>query len=354
MKIRDLVAALILGTAVVANAQIGYIPGSSGGGGGGTTVTDKTCPAGDFFSAFTSPNFTCGTPVGGGGAPSTSTYITQTPDAGLANEQALSALSTGLLKSTTGTGVLTIKGANTCTNQFPRSDDASGAWTCASVNLSNDTTGTLAAGKGGTDVTSAADDTVLVGSGSAWQAKTLPSCSNATTSKLLYDTSTNTFSCGTDQTGGGGSSFSTLVLGSDVGSAVTTFSDVTGMSISVAANEKYVIDCYIIAQTTLATVGGAWVWNTPASPTIINAMEIGTTTTVSTGDQIIMQDTDDTLGSTTTLGGFPTANVNSLVMMHTVFVNGSSSGTLQLRMRAESASGTVTTKVGTMCRYHTF
>jgi len=41
-------------------------------------------------------------------APTTATYITQTPDAGLSNEQALSALATGLVKNTTGTGVLTI------------------------------------------------------------------------------------------------------------------------------------------------------------------------------------------------------------------------------------------------------
>ena len=43
-----------------------------------------------------------------GGAPSNATYITQTPNGSLSNEQALSALSTGLLKSTTGTGVITI------------------------------------------------------------------------------------------------------------------------------------------------------------------------------------------------------------------------------------------------------
>ncbi len=44
---------------------------------------------------------------GGGGAPSTATYITQTPDASLSAEQALSALASGLLYNTTGTGVLT-------------------------------------------------------------------------------------------------------------------------------------------------------------------------------------------------------------------------------------------------------
>lgn len=40
------------------------------------------------------------------GAPTTATYITQTSDAGLSAEQALSALATGIVKVTTGTGVL--------------------------------------------------------------------------------------------------------------------------------------------------------------------------------------------------------------------------------------------------------
>lgn len=44
---------------------------------------------------------------GGGWAPTTATYITQTPDGTLSAEQALSALATGIMKSTTGTGVIT-------------------------------------------------------------------------------------------------------------------------------------------------------------------------------------------------------------------------------------------------------
>ncbi len=50
---------------------------------------------------------------GGGGAPTTATYITQTPDGALSNEQPLSLLSTGILKSTTGTGVVSTAVAGT-------------------------------------------------------------------------------------------------------------------------------------------------------------------------------------------------------------------------------------------------
>lgn len=52
-------------------------------------------------------------PGGGGGAPTVATYITQTPNADLTNEQALSLLSTGILKSTTGTGVISIASQGT-------------------------------------------------------------------------------------------------------------------------------------------------------------------------------------------------------------------------------------------------
>lgn len=44
---------------------------------------------------------------GGGGAPDNATYITQTPNASLGNEQALSALATGVMFVTTGTGAVT-------------------------------------------------------------------------------------------------------------------------------------------------------------------------------------------------------------------------------------------------------
>lgn len=48
-----------------------------------------------------------------GGAPADATYITQTANGTLSAEQALSALATGLVKNTTGTGVLSIAAAGT-------------------------------------------------------------------------------------------------------------------------------------------------------------------------------------------------------------------------------------------------
>ena len=80
---------------------------------------------------------------GGGGAPTTATYITQTPDATLTNEQALSALATGIVVNTTSTGVLTIYTGATCSNSFVRALSAAGVATCQQVNLASDVTGNL-------------------------------------------------------------------------------------------------------------------------------------------------------------------------------------------------------------------
>lgn len=92
--------------------------------------------------------------TGSSGAPVDATYITQTPNASLTNEQALSVLATGAVLNTTGTGVLSIYGGASCTNQFIRALNASVAATCASVSLAADVTGTLGVANGGTGASS--------------------------------------------------------------------------------------------------------------------------------------------------------------------------------------------------------
>lgn len=68
--------------------------------------------------------------------------------------------------------------------------------TGATANLGTDITGTLAMANGGTGVTVATDDTVLMGTGAAWAATAMPNCTGGA---LAYTTATNLFSC---QTGG--------------------------------------------------------------------------------------------------------------------------------------------------------
>lgn len=64
----------------------------------------------------------------------------------------------------------------------------------AQITLTTDVTGTLPMANGGTGVAVSADDTVLVGSGTAWVAQTLPNC---TTGALNYTVATNLWSCNT-------------------------------------------------------------------------------------------------------------------------------------------------------------
>jgi len=72
------------------------------------------------------------------------------------------------------------------------------------------------------------DDSVMVADGTTWELKALPSCSNGTTDKLLYNATTNTFSCGIDQ-GGGGSGITSL--GGQTG-ATQTFANDANVTIS--------------------------------------------------------------------------------------------------------------------------
>jgi len=87
---------------------------------------------------------------GSGGAPTTSTYILQTADLALPAAQVLALQPTGLLNVTTATGVLN--------SIVPTDDD------------------------------------VLVGSGTAWQLKTITNCHLASEA-LSYTAATNTFGC---------------------------------------------------------------------------------------------------------------------------------------------------------------
>lgn len=177
--------------------------GTLGQARGGTGAGALTCSAGDFLTS-NGTAYSCGTPTAG--APTGASYITRVAEAGLSSETAMGALGTGIVINTTTTGVPTIYAGTSCTNQFPRSLNASGAATCASVALGTDVSGTLGAGNGGLGITAVTDDTTVVASGAAWVSTALPSCSGATNA-LAYNTSTNAFSCNTIS---GGSGYATI------------------------------------------------------------------------------------------------------------------------------------------------
>ncbi len=100
-----------------------------------------------------------------GGAPSTATYITQTPNGSLSNEQALSLLASAILVNTTTTGVIVPYGGTSCTNQIFTAINAVGVATCGNINLGTiGLTGALAVIHGGTGLTTVTTGDILYAS----------------------------------------------------------------------------------------------------------------------------------------------------------------------------------------------
>ena len=57
--------------------------------------------------------------------------------------------------------------------------------------------GKLGIGNGGTNLTSATDDTVMLGNGTTWEAKAVGDCQDTSGKHINYTASSNTFTCGT-------------------------------------------------------------------------------------------------------------------------------------------------------------
>lgn len=124
-----------------------------------------------------------------GAAPSTATFITQTPNASLSAEQALSSLSTAILISTTATGVVSAYAGTSCTNQVLTALSAVGAGTCSDINLATLTlSGALGVTNGGTGLTSLTQGDVLYASAS----NTISALAkNTTATRYLSNTGTS-------------------------------------------------------------------------------------------------------------------------------------------------------------------
>jgi len=86
---------------------------------------------------------------------------------------------------------------------------------------------------GGTGLTSAVDDAIPVGNGTIYQLKVLPNCVDTVGQHLNYTAATNTISCGTSGTGGGGAPpFDTITSGTN-NSAIMTIA--SGAQITTTA-----------------------------------------------------------------------------------------------------------------------
>ena len=202
--------------------------------------------------------------------------------------------------------------------------------------------------QGGTALTAAVSDAVLVGdSTSAYTARTLPVSCAGTTAKLLYDSTTNLFSCGTDQTGGGATY---VVTTADVAStASTAYQNITGLSWSLAASTRYDIECKILYAASATTIGLGIGWTGPASPLLTTGqMRSGLTTATVGGTTSVGNDT----GAVTTAS---VATTNNHAFFEGFWSNGTTAGTLQMRFKPETATvNGIIIKAGSWCKYSTY
>lgn len=134
-------------------------------------------------------------------------------------------------------------GANTWASTL----NANAAPTCTQPAFSS-LTGSASIAQGGTGVSARAANDVVIGTGANTTAtKTLPSCSNATTSKLLFDNATQTFSCGTDQNSGGSGSANVVEASIALTGDGAYFSQVVTGQTWVTASSKIV--CSVFATS---------------------------------------------------------------------------------------------------------
>lgn len=210
---------------------------------------------------------------------------------------------------------------------------AGSAWNvdAGAIALTTDVTGILPTANGGTglDTSATADDRVLVNNGSAWQAKAL---ANGT---LVYNTSTNTFSAG-------GSTATIARVTADRSTTSASFSDVTGLTFSIAASTNYSFTCELSYTTAATTTALQLAINGPASPTAMRYTVL--TTTTATAVHAASQSAYDTNTNPAT-GGAATA----LPVRLTGTLENVNSGTLAIRFRTEVATSTVTVQRGSWC-----
>lgn len=135
------------------------------------------------------------------------------------------------------------------------------------------------------------------------------------------------------------------VLASDVTNATTSYADLTGMTLSLAANTRYSIECVFRYDANATTTGVGFGWTGPASPTLTSAQMVSGLTSATIGGTTI--NGNDT-GGVTTASVATTANV---ARMQGLWSNGANAGMLQLRFKSEVAiASAIIAKAGSWCR----
>ena len=208
----------------------------------------------------------------------------------------------------------------------------------------NISTGTVGLTVGGTAQTAWAANEVLVGTGvNTVTRSAIPSCSNATTSKLLYNNSTQAFTCGTDQTSGSGTGITDL---NGLTGAAQTFVNDTNVTM-VSSGTTHTLTW----AGTLAVARGGTGAATLTGVLIGNGTSAVTAATTSAG---IFAAISDESGSGALLGGTaPTITGGTHTAITSLGIRSTGSGAFDLTLANTenlSAGRTLTLKVNDAAR----
>ena len=136
----------------------------------------------------------------------------------------------------------------------------------------------------------------------------------------------------------------TVVLGSDYTNSTTSFTNVTGLSFSIAANSTYWFKFVVAAQTPATTTGYTLACTGPTSPTTFTYITQVATTSTAQGDQFGNGD-DATATATPSVTA---ANTKYYSTVEGLLKNAGNSGTLMLRGKSEVSSSALTIKTGSL------
>jgi hypothetical protein len=146
---------------------------------------------------------------------------------------------------------------------------------------------------------------------------------------------------------GGGEAENVVVLGGDQTTNSTSFVDLPGLSFPVEANSTYIIEAWIVWQSSSASYGIGFAVNGPANQ-VLAAHK--TLVALTTATEYIMNGTGYNAPNATSASP-PAANQNYLALMHAVLKTGGTAGNFQVRWRSENSSGTMTAKAGSSLRW---
>lgn len=135
-------------------------------------------------------------------------------------------------------------------------------------------------------------------------------------------------------------------VAADVATTTASFSDVTGLSYAVAANTSYSFACDLSYTTAVSTTALQLSVNGPASPTVLRYTVLtatSATTTFAASESAYDTNTNPATGGGAT--ALPVTVVGSIE-------NGTTAGTLVIRLRTEVGGSTVTVLRGSFCTFY--